>query len=133
METTDRASQVNVTVNLPVICTKPQPQRRTTLVALRKAMGWTQENLAAAVGVQPNTVYRWESGRSKPALWLRDLLAEVLKISVLDLANLIDARPQPRPQEVRQKVHRRIYGRRPSVRGRRSGVVVRDCAFFAQA
>ena len=28
--------------------------------SIRKRLGWTQVNLAAAVGVAPNTVARWE-------------------------------------------------------------------------
>lgn len=33
---------------------------------LRRARGWTQFELALAVGVQPQTVYLWESGRRQP-------------------------------------------------------------------
>ena len=34
--------------------------------ALRQARGWTQFELALKVGVQPQTVYLWESGRRMP-------------------------------------------------------------------
>jgi DNA-binding XRE family transcriptional regulator len=37
-----------------------------TIRALRRARGWTQFDLALAVGVQPQTVYLWESGRRQP-------------------------------------------------------------------
>jgi DNA-binding XRE family transcriptional regulator len=34
--------------------------------ALRLERGWTQFELALAIGVQPHTVYLWESGRRTP-------------------------------------------------------------------
>ena len=37
-----------------------------TIRALRRGRGWTQFDLALAVGVQPQTVYLWESGRRQP-------------------------------------------------------------------
>lgn len=37
-----------------------------TIRELRQARGWTQFELALAVGVQPQTVYLWESGRRTP-------------------------------------------------------------------
>ena len=37
-----------------------------TIRALRLERGWTQFDLALAVGVRPQTVYLWESGRRQP-------------------------------------------------------------------
>jgi len=37
-----------------------------TISELRLERGWTQFELAMAVGVQPQTVYLWESGRRQP-------------------------------------------------------------------
>ncbi len=37
-----------------------------TIRALRLARGWTQFELALKVGVQPHSVYLWESGRRMP-------------------------------------------------------------------
>ena len=37
-----------------------------TIRELRRERGWTQFELALAVGVQPQTVYLWESGRRLP-------------------------------------------------------------------
>jgi len=37
-----------------------------TIRALRQARGWTQFELALKVGVQPHSVYLWESGRRIP-------------------------------------------------------------------
>lgn len=33
---------------------------------LRKKKGWTVEDVASKIGVSAITVYRWESGKSKP-------------------------------------------------------------------
>jgi len=45
-----------------------------TIRALRQAQGWTQFELALKVGVQPQAVYLWESGRRTPqVLQLRRL------------------------------------------------------------
>jgi DNA-binding XRE family transcriptional regulator len=41
-------------------------QDMTTIDTLRRARGWTQFELALAVGVQPQTIYLWESGRRQP-------------------------------------------------------------------
>ncbi len=37
-----------------------------TIRELRQEQGWTQFELAIKVGVQPQTVYLWESGRRMP-------------------------------------------------------------------
>ena len=37
-----------------------------TIRALRQEQGWTQFELALQVGVQPQAVYLWESGRRTP-------------------------------------------------------------------
>jgi len=37
-----------------------------TIRALRQARGWTQYELALKVGVHPQAVYLWESGRRTP-------------------------------------------------------------------
>jgi DNA-binding XRE family transcriptional regulator len=39
-----------------------------TIRALRMEQGWTQYELAIKVGVQPQAVYLWESGRRMPAV-----------------------------------------------------------------
>ena len=37
-----------------------------TIRALRRERGWTQFDLALAVGVQPQTIYLWEKGQRLP-------------------------------------------------------------------
>jgi DNA-binding XRE family transcriptional regulator len=51
-----------------------------TIRALRQARGWTQFELALAVGVQPQTVYLWESGRRLPQVVQMRKLGEVFEL-----------------------------------------------------
>ena len=48
-----------------------------TIRALRQERGWTQFELALAVGVQPQTVYLWESGRRLPQVMQMRKLGDV--------------------------------------------------------
>jgi DNA-binding XRE family transcriptional regulator len=48
-----------------------------TIRTLRRERGWTQFDLALAVGVQPQTVYLWESGRRQPQVSQMRKLGEV--------------------------------------------------------
>jgi DNA-binding XRE family transcriptional regulator len=48
-----------------------------TIRALRRERGWTQFELAIAVGVQPQTIYLWESGRRQPQVPQMRKLGEV--------------------------------------------------------
>lgn len=54
------------------------------LVELRKAHGWTQEQAAEAVGVEPRTWQRWERGVAPRSEAMRRL-ADILEISYADL------------------------------------------------
>jgi transcriptional regulator with XRE-family HTH domain len=47
----------------------------------RKALGFTQEELAYRVGVDRTTVMRWECGHCKPQPWARPKLARVLEVT----------------------------------------------------
>jgi DNA-binding XRE family transcriptional regulator len=51
-----------------------------TISALRLERGWTQFELALAVGVQPQTVYLWESGRRQPQVSQMRKLGNVFEI-----------------------------------------------------
>lgn len=57
------------------------------LVQMRKLNGMTQEDLAEKVGVSRQAVAKWESGESLPDLEKSKLLAEVLNVSLDELAN----------------------------------------------
>ena len=75
-----------------------------TIRALRQERGWTQFELALAVGVQPQTVYLWESGRRLPQVQQMRKLGEVFELcsDEIDLgppADLSDTPPHRiRPQ-----------------------------------
>src|SRR5262249_9126739 len=64
-------------------------RRRHSLAARRKAVGLSQENLAHIVGVDRSTVVRWERADTEPQPWHRPKLAEALKVSVEELAQLL--------------------------------------------
>jgi DNA-binding XRE family transcriptional regulator len=52
----------------------------TSISALRRERRWTQFELALAVGVQPQTVYLWESGRRHPQVSQMRKLGKVFEI-----------------------------------------------------
>jgi transcriptional regulator with XRE-family HTH domain len=49
--------------------------RRRRFAARRKAVGFSQEQLAERLGVERSTVIRWESGETEPQPWLRPKIA----------------------------------------------------------
>ena len=51
-----------------------------TIRALRQEQGWTQFELALRVGVQPQAVYFWESGRRMPQVPQMRKLGELFGI-----------------------------------------------------
>ncbi len=51
-----------------------------TIRALRQDQGWTQFDLALRVGVQPQAVYLWESGRRVPQVPQMRKLGELFGI-----------------------------------------------------
>ncbi|MCX0274244.1 helix-turn-helix domain-containing protein [Nocardia zapadnayensis] len=59
----------------------------------RKAMGFTQEALAAHLNVERSTVVRWEAGKCEPSAGLWPALASALSISPDSLADLLSAGP----------------------------------------
>jgi transcriptional regulator with XRE-family HTH domain len=65
--------------------------KRQRLAQRRIALGFTQEQLAAHVGVDTSTVRRWETGASEngPKPWIRPKLARHLQISVEELDELL--------------------------------------------
>lgn len=57
------------------------------LVQMRKLLSMTQEELAEKVGVTRQSIAKWEAGDSLPDLEKSKLLAEVLGVSLDELAN----------------------------------------------
>ncbi|WP_263168161.1 helix-turn-helix transcriptional regulator [Streptomyces sp. SCSIO ZS0520] len=68
------------------------------LAERRKVLGYSQEALAHALGVDRTTVGRWESGKALPQPPIRPKLAEVLQIGLVEVDSLV-AQPQHRLQE----------------------------------
>lgn len=67
--------------------------RRAELATVRKAAGYTQERLAAALNVDRSTVIRWEAGDYSPLPYLRPKLARLLRQTPEQLRTLIDGDP----------------------------------------
>ncbi|MBA2598134.1 MAG: helix-turn-helix domain-containing protein [Chloroflexia bacterium] len=57
-----------------------------TIRQLRREQGWTQFELALRVGVQPQAVYLWESGRRVPQVPQIRKLGELFRICSDDIA-----------------------------------------------
>jgi tetratricopeptide (TPR) repeat protein/transcriptional regulator with XRE-family HTH domain len=78
--------------------------KRDRLAQRRRALGLTQEDLAALLEVQRSTVVRWERGQTQPLPWMRPRLARALQVPVGQLADLLDratpAGPDPRGASV---------------------------------
>ena len=64
-------------------------RRRTRLVTARKAAGYTQEGLAAALYVDRSTVIRWEAGLHAPVPYLWPKLAKLLGVTRERLQELL--------------------------------------------
>lgn len=62
---------------------------RRRFVQRRKALGFTQESLAAFLNVERSTVVRWEAGKSEPLAWLWPKLAAALKVTPEQLIDLL--------------------------------------------
>ena len=96
MKTTDNSTGVNATADSSVgRRVGAKPPGRSALTARRRAVGWSQQNLAFHIGVHRNTVSRWERGRSVPDPDVRDLLAQALRLSVFELDEMLNGRRQP--------------------------------------
>jgi DNA-binding XRE family transcriptional regulator len=72
-------------------------QIMTTIDMLRRERGWTQFELALAVGVQPQTIYLWESGRRQPKVSQMRKLGKVFGMcsDEIDLAQTPAAHAEP--------------------------------------
>jgi transcriptional regulator with XRE-family HTH domain len=64
--------------------------KRLRFAQRRKALGYTQEDLAGLLGCERTTVIRWERTETEPQPWLRPKLCQALKITAEELAGLLD-------------------------------------------
>ena len=71
------------------------------LIRLRKIKGMTQDELASAVGVSRQAVYKWESGQSYPEVLKLIELKRLFEISIDDL--LDESFEIPLPEKKKRK------------------------------
>jgi transcriptional regulator with XRE-family HTH domain len=64
-------------------------RKRHRLAERRRNQGLSQEALAQAIGVDTSTVARWERGETNPVPVYRPRLADALKVSVEDVAEML--------------------------------------------
>lgn len=74
----------------------------TTIRELREERGWSQFDLALKIGVRPETVHQWETGRAIPKVLQLRKLAEIFGISsdaitLIKRENTQRHTPRPRP------------------------------------
>jgi transcriptional regulator with XRE-family HTH domain len=67
--------------------------RRLGLARARKKVGYSQEALAEALGVDRSTVVRWEAGEHEPLPYIRPKLARLLDVSAEELNELLQWTP----------------------------------------
>ena len=65
------------------------PVKRQRFAARRKAVGFSQEQLAERLSIDRSTIARWESGDTEPQPWIRPRLARVLQVSIDQLDGLL--------------------------------------------
>ncbi len=66
----------------PVATARPPPSTGARIRAARIELGWTQDDLAAAVGVSRSAVAQWETDRAGQIRANLARIADVLRISV---------------------------------------------------
>ncbi|SCL69067.1 DNA-binding transcriptional regulator, XRE-family HTH domain [Micromonospora citrea] len=63
--------------------------KRHRLCQRRKALGFSQERLAEALGVERSTVARWESAETDPQPWHRTRIAAALHVTLEQLDDML--------------------------------------------
>lgn len=66
--------------------------KRLHLKRAREAAGYTQESLAAALGVSEQTVRNWEAGRATPLRGIQPRLAMLLNVTREDLSAMLSGK-----------------------------------------
>ncbi|WBB70768.1 helix-turn-helix transcriptional regulator [Micromonospora sp. WMMD812] len=64
--------------------------KRYRLVQRRKMLGFSQERLAEALGVERSTVVRWERAENDPQPWHRIRIADALQMPLDQLQEILD-------------------------------------------
>lgn len=65
------------------------PAKRERFAQRRKAVGFSQEQLAEQLGVERSTVVRWEAGETAPQPWQRRRIARALSVTLDELDELL--------------------------------------------
>ncbi|HEY7261007.1 MAG TPA: tetratricopeptide repeat protein [Trebonia sp.] len=92
--------------------------RRDGLAQRRKALGLTQEQLAALLDVERTTVARWERGEAQPQPWLRPRLARALRVSPERIEAFLAGHESPRAGGTARAVPRQLPPTVPDFTGR---------------
>jgi transcriptional regulator with XRE-family HTH domain len=74
--------------------------KRYRLAQRRRAVGQTQEQLAERLSVERSTVGRWERGETDPSAYVRPRLARELRVTLLELDDLLVDVQTPAPPQV---------------------------------
>lgn len=94
---------------------------------IRREHGWTQEQLAEALDVQPITLSRWERGERAVSLSLLARAAQVLEVPLGDLLDTERKLPKA-PKDPEEKEMVRLYRRMRKDRRELTVRVVREIA-----
>jgi DNA-binding XRE family transcriptional regulator len=100
-----------------------------TIRSLRHGCGWTQFDLALAVGVQPQTIYLWEKGQRLPRVTQLRKLGQIFNICSDDIVLepvVDDSTPATRPIRANQPPGEQIPGGSPMGRATRRGQETTD-------
>lgn len=63
--------------------------KRLRFAQRRKALGYTQEQLAGQLGCERTTIIRWERAETEPQPWLRPKIAQLLQLTAEELGELL--------------------------------------------
>jgi transcriptional regulator with XRE-family HTH domain len=67
-----------------------KPQARLAMQERRRSLGFTQESMAAELGVALTTYRAWEQGRTRPLPGFRRRLARVMRVDLADVGRWLD-------------------------------------------
>lgn len=64
---------------------KPRKTNDSKIAQARRKKGWTQQQLADAIGSKQKYIARWELGTHKPAATTLLMIADALEVDIHDL------------------------------------------------
>lgn len=87
-------------MNPDEVKTRTSPLDMNQLRRLRYAKGWTQAQLARAMGTSTAAVSAWENGKRIPWSKRFPKLAQVLGVDTMELTRIVDPRETPKQTSV---------------------------------